>query len=694
MNIVKKLLTVSSNNKTMAENSPKVYEAGKISALKVPASSNSGILTDCLEAPLISLYAEVVNEYSRKIVLTSETGETQNVIIDLYGNVYTIELRSDGTVWFEENIGSGIIDFVDYTNTEVGQALKALHSYEGTTYVSGANSVGYYKDIRLTQYEAGKKEEKEKIDYHLKRSKKAVLMRGGEIDMNAEIDALPEAISNIPVDASLGFYEDNEIAYEKIVPEGAEEYALLKQLGGMTYKCTNLFDASKIKASNIEVSDNGKTIKMPIGTSGNGYTETRTTLAELCPSLKVDDTAILDFTYTGANTVRAIYLDGANFAWGKGTRLIITQEHLDSKVIMYGNNAGAGDTEQVIITDFRINLGTEVRPFEPYYEGLRDTKVTEIVSHGANIFNPDEIIKAQYPQYINTTFQDNVFTTNFSNSALFVNATKTVIFPKGTYTLTINSTSGVMSLTVYLYPKSNLNTIKESKVFVDFTTATFTFTIDEACALCFGGYTGHYGTYSYRVKLQRSDTATEYTPYREPISYPIPEAVQALEGYGWGVNDEIYNYIDYVTKTFHKKVGMVDLGTLTYSRYSEYTYFGNLATAYQGNFTAINAICDKFGVYAANYTPSDSNSVSASSTSQIKVRLAGSSGFASVKEMLPYVQGVMLYYELPEEEITDISDILIDDNFLSVEGGGTLEFVNEHKNAVPSTIKYIAKVGA
>jgi hypothetical protein len=53
-----------------------------------------------------------------------------------------------------------------------------------------------------------------------------------------------------------------------------------------------------------------------------------------------------------------------------------------------------------------------------------------------------------------------------------------------------------------------------------------------------------------------------------------------------------------------------------------------------------------------------------------------------------------LYYGLAEPIITDISDILTDDNFIEVESGGSLEFVNEYKYAVPSTVKYTIKVGS
>ena len=45
----------------------------------------------------------------------------------------------------------------------------------------------------------------------------------------------------------------------------------------------------------------------------------------------------------------------------------------------------------------------------------------------------------------------------------------------------------------------------------------------------------------------------------------IPEEVKALDGYGWGINESVYNYVDWEKKQFVKCVGVVDLGTLNWS---------------------------------------------------------------------------------------------------------------------------------
>lgn len=123
----------------------------------------------------------------------------------------------------------------------------------------------------------------------------------------------------------------------------------------------NHFDASQIPSStNIVVSDNGKTITMPIATSGVGYTSTTKKLSELCPKLKVGDIVTLRFSRNLGNTYNNfIYLGGVSLVWGRNVSKTITQEMLDSHVALYANRYNARETGQCILTDFSIMLSSE-----------------------------------------------------------------------------------------------------------------------------------------------------------------------------------------------------------------------------------------------------------------------------------------------------------------------------------------------
>ena len=49
---------------------------------------------------------------------------------------------------------------------------------------------------------------------------------------------------------------------------------------------------------------------------------------------------------------------------------------------------------------------------------------------------------------------------------------------------------------------------------------------------------------------------------------------------------------------------------------------------------------------------------------------------------------VVMYYELKEPIVTDISHLITDDNLVPVEGGGVIVAQNENEEAAPSTIIY------
>jgi len=133
-----------------------------------------------------------------------------------------------------------------------------------------------------------------------------------------------------------------------------------------TREGTNLFDASQIANTNIVINDNGKTIVMPISTSGNGYIDTMSNLAELCPTLKVGDEAILSFNRSYGSLNPYIYLVTPSKLWYKDTSLVITEDMLNSRVCLYGNRYQDGETEQISLLDFQINLGTEVKEWEQF----------------------------------------------------------------------------------------------------------------------------------------------------------------------------------------------------------------------------------------------------------------------------------------------------------------------------------------
>ena len=196
------------------------------------------------------------------------------------------------------------------------------------------------------------------------------------------------------------------------------------------------------------------------------------------------------------------------------------------------------------------------------------------------------------------------------------------------------------------------------------------------------------------------DTIAPYSPYYKNI-YNIPEEIRNLEGYGWSVND-IYNEVDYENKQYIQRVGLLDLGSLVWTKYNDNRF---ISVAIPNIKNPVN-ISTSPNVLCAKYTSTDSASLynhKIDNCIAIKDNTAliydanaiSSSDESTFKKSL---EGIDLYYELAEPIVYDISDLL-QEGFLEafeVETGGTLTFKNTLGDAyqipVHSDVEYVTKL--
>ncbi len=188
---------------------------------------------------------------------------------------------------------------------------------------------------------------------------------------------------------------------------------------------------------------------------------------------------------------------------------------------------------------------------------------------------------------------------------------------------------------------------------------------------------------SAKVTALKSVGALPYEPYKES-TFPIPEAVQALDGYGDGVSDTVYNYVDFEKKQFVKNVGCVDLGMLSWvmSSSSTYRYQAEVPNIVSVTADTVDFVCDK---YRGDTVWADKTA------SHYATRIyVFDSDYTDAASFKAAMSGVMLYYELAEPVITDISDILSHANMLEVYEGGTVEVVTDdaYAESVPTKITY------
>jgi hypothetical protein len=183
-----------------------------------------------------------------------------------------------------------------------------------------------------------------------------------EQDVNgitSKVSSVEQSVENIT--KIEGTAEGKNIYIDDASAEPLIDIMLEGESQQVTRSGKNHFDSSQIPSStNIVVSDNGKTITMPIVTSGVGYISTTKKLSELCPKLKVGDIATLRFNRNLGNTYNNfIYLGGISLIWEINTSKTITQEMLNNYVALYANRYDEGETGQCILTDFSIMLSSE-----------------------------------------------------------------------------------------------------------------------------------------------------------------------------------------------------------------------------------------------------------------------------------------------------------------------------------------------
>ena len=460
------------------------------------------------------------------------------------------------------------------------------------------------------------------------------------------------------------FETDNSVAYQKDVPENALPYAEISKLGGMTRKCANLLNVPEQYSFTqyARIHDS-----LPAGTYTISYSGS-------------------SFGSLGYGSLRFYTNDVWIALKSEGGTETITLTSDETAVYVYANGMDTAASAGVMATISRImlNSGTTALPYEPYFEGLRSAAVTEVKSVGVNLFDLSQA-KADIGS-IEVKNDNIICQLPESNKDFFAIEAAFDVIPNTQYSLSWDTTS--MRAT-YIYTDKILG----NKLAV--ISSGSTFNSGENKKLFFGFYSfanhriGTSETIS-NITLNKGSTALPYTPYAKH-TLPIPKEVTELEGYGWGVNESVYNYIDYEKKQFVKRVERVDLGTLGFEYNSEYSVFtANLPDLKPNSF---NMICD---IYSTSKKTSalnveDMNIYSRYSSGAYTGIGIKNSNYTDAATFKAAMSGVMLYYELETPIITDISDIITSDNLIGVEGNGTITFENEYGYAVPSEVTYQLK---
>ena len=188
--------------------------------------------------------------------------------------------------------------------------------------------------------------------------------------------------------------------------------------------------------------------------------------------------------------------------------------------------------------------------------------------------------------------------------------------------------------------------------------------------------------------------------------HKIPEAIRNLPGYGWSAGTA-RNYVDYENKKYYQCVQSADLGTLTWTAgggISSQTVFIASSRKICGqklsynSAIASNILCSKYLAKSQNEVWSDAAPVGIATNATIDGYVyVNDTAYTDATAFKQAMSGVILYYELANPIVTDISSLIPDDFLrnIEVEAGGSVTFKNSNDSyliPVPSEEEYIVKL--
>ena len=566
----------------------------------------------------------------------STTVETFNENINVEDN--TITLRHNATTGLQNGDYTGIVAH-NYDGANNGMLV---FDNSGTAYVGDEGDLQPLATRAFSESDDGALAT---WDATAKTLVKAPL-EVADIVTTDNIDSLNKAISTAITDAS--------VAYQKEVTVKDTSYAEVNKIGGMSRKCPNLIPYPYTFGSSNTVSGVTFTANSDGSITVNGTANAyiwRTISSVNIPVGTYNMSANSNAGSDISGVYWYLYSSSENFTISQIAGSTITTNSQQYSVIMAIDE---GITLNNVTFKPMLNAGSTALPYEPYYAGLRDTKVTVVKSVGANLWDEE---------WENTSWTNSIASKN-----------NIPIKPNTAYYISANISNGI-----FFYDE-NLAFISRvySNSFVTPANAKY---MKFFCGDSYGA------TYKGDIMLNKGLTPLPYTPYQSE-TLPIPEAVQALDGYGNGVNADCYNYIDLEKKQFVKRVGVVDMGTLTWGANNS-VVGGFQAEVLRMTKKPVAIISTQYSFGVANFSWANFNSYPDKT-----VNVSGVSNFIYLKDseytdaatFKAAMSGVMLVYELAEPEVTDISNLITPDNLIGVDGNGTITFENEYGYAVPSEV--------
>lgn len=529
-----------------------------------------------------------------------------------------------------------------------------------------------------------------------------------EIELG-KISAFDKRIENLEVAVNPGLVSpmiDDAVAYVKDVPTGALPNAMISEIGGMSRKCENLIpfpydtESKTVNGVTYAINSDGS-----VSVSGTPTENTAVYLTSLFDADKAKYFISLQGSFSNMYIAWDLFVDGnreyQSYHTAYGFDLTGLEGKPQLRVGLMPKEAGVVVSGTCKPT---LNKGDAALPYEPYFEGLRDAKVTAVESFGANRFSGEVSFKTAPTTY---SFANGTLKLKRNGGAMQGGVWSKEKYKSGTYTISFNlsgmsNTNFVLATTA---TASATNTGTLVKTWFANGQATYTLTLTEDRYI--GFFTdGTVEITASNIMLNQGSSALAYIPYFKNI-FEIPEAVQALDGYGEGIPGGKCNLLSLEDKKYYKNVKRANLTGIEIVSYENHS-----ASSDTQQFNVTISDCDS-GLVLCDRLPSSWDAAAgrlgvSSLATQLIMGVPKSwltpfgfvDGTAStyVSSFVAYLKNeysngtpVTVVYALATPTETDLSDYFGEDNLIGVEGGGTVTMVNEYEYDVPSVIEYTVK---
>lgn len=266
----------------------------------------------------------------------------------------------------------------------------------------------------------------------------------------------------------------------------------------------NLFNINLIPSGDVITNNGDGTLTFANNSSNVGYVDIGMSFSQIFDGV-VGNTYIANFnnSFSDSNRNYRFYLLSANLYINKNTPFVLTQEMLDSNVILYG-----GYKETSTMSDFQIEKGSTATEYEEYYEptiSIKDSKgdyheVPYMTGKASkNLFNENDVLKGYW---INNGVNE--------ANALWDASSFIKVEPNNSYSFSSSLISGKSEIQATLnYYDNNKNYISNTY----FQTLTKTEKTPSNC---------YYARIAYRndvlenIQFEKGSTITSYEEYYEP----------------------------------------------------------------------------------------------------------------------------------------------------------------------------------